>query len=359
MLAPNALLTTRLAQQQLTAPSFTGAGQVVQWLCAVQSQDYAGGIWAIALRARGLTEQDVNRAFDAGEILRTHVMRPTWHFVAPADLRWLLMLTAPRVHAIGASYLRKAELTPGLLARCHRVFEKSLAGGTALTRNELGAALGRAGIEATAARLGLIAMNAELDGLICSGPRRGKQFTYALLEERVPPSATRSREEALAEIATRYFTSHGPATLHDMTWWSGLALRDVREGVALAGTSLAHITVGDLTYWFDASLSGTSGRPSGTYLLPNYDEFLIAYRDRGLSVLPRADGVVDNPIFAHQVVADGRVVGSWQRTIAPRRAAIDVLMYDGAPSPRMQRRLQGAADAYAAFIERPVALSVR
>lgn len=188
---------------------FTKPAEVVQWLGAVQSQDYAAAAWALGLRASELTSADVEQAFNDGTILRTHVMRPTWHFVAPADIRWLLALTAPRVNALNATYYRKFALDEAVFAASNRTLTKALEGGQQLTRAELVAALQCAGITATnALRFTLIIMQAELAGLICSGARRGKQFTYALLEERVPPAQPFEHDAALAELARRFFTSH-------------------------------------------------------------------------------------------------------------------------------------------------------
>ena len=217
----------RLIKQRLAADHFEKPAEVVDWLVAVQAQDYAGAKWALGLRLHDAHDADLDRAFNAGSILRTHVMRPTWHFVTPIDIRWLLTLTAPRVHAANAHRYRELELDDATLKRSRKVLTKTLQGGQHLTREELGEALENAGIaEAKGQRLAYMVMAAELDGLICSGPRRGKQFTYALLEERVQPGATLTHDEALATFTRRYFTGHGPATVQDFAKWSGLTIAD-------------------------------------------------------------------------------------------------------------------------------------
>ncbi len=355
-----ALLGARLFNQRLTGTSLRRPEDVVSWLGAVQSQDYFGATSAVALRCRNVTQADVDAGFDEGRILRTHVMRPTWHFVAPADIRWLLMLTAPRVHAIGASYLRKADLTPATLARAHAVIEKALAGGRSLTRLELSQALARAGIAATGSRLALLVMNAELERVVCSGPRRAKQFTYALLEERVPKAPTLTRDEMLAELVRRYFASHGPATAKDLSWWSGLALRDVKNGISLAGSALTRLEVDGLTY-FHMGAGGAGPRtPIGEFLLPNYDEFLIAYKDRGLSVPATiARDPARDTIFAHQLVLDGVVVGSWRRTIGRDRSRVEVMLYDPRSVKRVRSRVETAVRTFADFLGHPVEVVVR
>ena len=204
----------RLRQQQLARGDGTSPSDVVRWLGAVQAQDYAGARWALGLRVKGTTDEDVARAFDAGTILRTHMLRPTWHFVAPEDIRWVQALTAPRVHAANCSYYRKLELDDRLLARSRAVFERTLDGGAHRTRTELASALARAGIVADGHRLAYLVMHAALERVICSGPRRGKQFTYARLDERAPGARTLARDEALAALTRHYFSSHGriPAT---------------------------------------------------------------------------------------------------------------------------------------------------
>jgi hypothetical protein len=355
----DALIRARLHQQLLCGRTKRPPEHIVSWLGAVQSQDYAGAVWAIAQRSAGLTQADVDASFDAGAILRTHVMRPTWHFVAAADIRWLLTLTAPRVHAIGAPYLRRMDLTAGVLTRAHRVFERVLRDGRTLTRADLAAALKKNGIDATGARLALIVMNAELEAVICSGPRQGKQFTYALLDERAPEARPLSRDAALATLTERYFTSHGPATARDFAWWSGLTLTDVRAGIETATPALQEIVAGGVTYYASAG-ERFAHRPARTaFLLSNYDEFLIAYKDRGLSIRaparPGGGMAAKNPIFAHQVVIDGYVTGSWNRSIGAKHATIEVRPYTRFSAAEMAQ-LRKAADAYGRFLGKRVGL---
>ena len=289
---------------------------MVRGLLAVQSQDYAGAKWALAQRLPGVTEADLDARFDAGELLRTHVMRPTWHFVDPADLRWLLALTASRVHQASAYQYRLLELDPATRARGRSVIEAALRGGRALTREELGAALTGAGLPASGLRLGYFTADAELEALICSGPRRGRRQTYALVDERVPPSRPRERDEALAELARRYVRGHGPAQSIDLAWWSGLTLRDAREGLELATPPLAKESVGERTFWVDPDepRPASLDRPT-VHLLPNYDELLIAFRDRSDAADPGlpAQARVAQVILAHVIVRDGLVVGGWRR----------------------------------------------
>jgi hypothetical protein len=318
------MLDTRLRNQRLTGTTFRRADQVVSWLGAVQAQDYAGAQWGVALRARGLTVAAIERAFGAGEILRTHILRQTWHLVAPADLRWMQALTGPRVRRLLASYDRRLEIDARLLGRARRIVESALGGGSAMTRRELAAELRRRGrIDAAGQRLAQIVMHLELDAVICSGPRRGKQFTYALVDERAPRARPLRRDEALAELSTRYFQSHGPATVHDFSWWSGLTLADARTGAAAVPREL----VLPAPPSFDAA-SGAH------FLLPNYDEYLIAYRHRGAVIDPqrvRNLGVFTSREYPHHIVVDGRVAGSWRRTIGTREASLATKFYTRPP----------------------------
>jgi len=280
---------------------------------------------------QGVSDAALDRAFDAGEILRTHVLRPTWHFVAPADIRWMLALTGPRVHRAMSYYCRQNGLDATTFARARPAIQRALKGGAHLTRDELAAALKKAGIDALGVRLGLLVMHEELDGIICSGPRRGKQFTYALLDERVPAAPALSRDEALTALTVRYFTSHGPATVRDFVWWSGLTVKDARSGIEMAGKALSQETGDSLTYWSSPHERARVRVPSPVvHLLPNYDECLIAYKDRNNVAhvpAPPDPRLKRLGVFAHQMLVDGRMVGSWRRTQNRRGVEIEVVAY--------------------------------
>ncbi len=295
---------------------------------AVQSQDYAGAKWALGQRTHGVTDADVDRLFDEGAILRTHVMRPTWHFVLPDDVGWLLELTGPRVKARIAHYGHQLGIDAALLKRSHAVVQASLGEGSPLTRGELGPALARAGLPSDGPRLGLIMLHAELDGLVVSGPRRGRQFTYALLAERAPSGRRLDRDEALTELTRRYFTGHGPAQVHDFAWWSGLTVADARRGLALVGPALVHEMIGGKSYWSSQDAASPVAGGPVVHLLPDYDEFLVAYRDRSDSLDPaRRLGPAAFPresILAPVVVLDGKVWGGWRRRADGQRAVVEL-----------------------------------
>lgn len=353
------VIAQRLHNHGLAGSGRRSPAEVVSWLGAVQSQDYAGAKWAIGQRAHGTTDDELDRAFDVGVILRTHVLRPTWHFVAPADIRWMLALTAPRVHAVSAYYYRQQELDAKTFARSRSVFERALRDGRHLTRLELKAALTTAGIAADSLRLGLLMMRAELDRVVCSGPRRGKQFTYALLDERAPAARTLEPEAALAELTARYFTSHGPATVRDYVWWSGLTVGDARRGIDLVRPALVQESIDGMTYWLMPTRSAAPAVSSSVHLLPNYDEYGIAYKDRaalihdGVRGADRQQGVNE---FAHLLIVDGRWVGSWKRVIAARSAGIELWPRQKL-SVRHRRLVNIEGERYGAFLNRPVQVS--
>ena len=347
----------RLHNQRLVGAPFDAPGDAVRWLGAVQAQDYPGAKWALALRTRGADDAALDRAFDAGQFLRTHVMRPTWHFVAPEDLRWLLALTAPRVHALNAPMYRTLELDAPLLRRARTRFTKALRDGRSLTRLELAAVLEGAGIEARGQRLAYVVMHAELEALLCSGPMRGKQHTYMLLEERVAPAPALARDEALARLVTRYFASHGPATVHDFAWWSGLTVSEARQGVALAGSALERVPLDGKTYWMAAPIAPVEDVASVVHLLPNYDEHVVAYRDHGPSLDPATTGAVrtrtDGPLAVHLVARNGLVVGGWRRTLGKGAAVVQVDLLI-ALRRRETTALRRAAEEYGEFLGVPV-----
>lgn len=325
------LARRRLINQRLVGAGFRTPAEAVSWFGAVQSQDFPGAKWALGQRMQGVSDAALDRAFDAGEILRTHVLRPTWHFVAPADIRWMLALTGPRVHRAMSYYCRQNGLDAKTLSRARTLIQRALRGETHLTRAELAAALKKAGIDALGVRLGLLVMHEELDGIICSGPRHGKQFTYALLDERVPPVPALSRDEALTALAVRYFTSHGPATVRDFVWWSGLTVKDARSGIEMAGKALAQENDHSLTYWSSPNERARVRVPSPVvHLLPNYDECLIAYKDRGnVGHFPAQPDprLMRLGVFAHQMLLDGRMIGSWRRSVGRSGVALEVVAY--------------------------------
>jgi hypothetical protein len=349
----------RLHNQHLLDTKFANPCDVVTWLGAVQAQDYAGGKWAVGLRLQNANDDAVEQALTDGAILRTHIMRPTWHFVAPADIRWMLALTAPRVNAASAYWYRQLELNDELIARTNAIIANTLQGGKHLTRTELGTAFKEAGIVSDDFRVGYIMFRAEQDGLVCSGARKGKQQTYALLDERVPQTRTWERDEALAELTRRYFTSHGPATIKDFVWWSGLTVADTKAGLDMVGSQLLQETIGDQTYWFAASEPPSMGVTPVAHLLPNYDEYIIGYTDRSAALDTQHTEKLDargNVLFNYTIVVDGKVVGIWKRTFRKREVVI-TLTPISTLSAAEEQAVSAALHRYGEFLGMTVVLS--
>ncbi|MGH7452523.1 MAG: winged helix DNA-binding domain-containing protein [bacterium] len=348
----------RLSNQLLGRKKCKTPGEVVAWLGAVQAQDYAAAKWALGLRMQQATDADIEKAYNDGAILRTHVMRPTWHFVVPQDIRSLLALTAPRVHAANAHMYRKLELDDDLLSRCHAVFIKVLRGKKFLPRSELAEHLAENRIEATGLRLTYIVMHAELEALLCSGPRRGKQFTYALLEERAPQTKKLHRDEALAQWTLRYFVSHGPAQLKDFAWWSGLTLQDTQQGVDLAAPQLAHEIIDGKTYWFSPDTKTVKPKAPAALLLSIYDEYTIAYKDRSALGGERYSEklLAMGNALTSVLILDGKIAGTWKRVI--KKGRVEIATNPFRPLRKEEdEAIKAAVAGYGEFLEMPSVLA--
>ncbi|HJU90280.1 MAG TPA: winged helix DNA-binding domain-containing protein [Gemmatimonadaceae bacterium] len=356
------IVQRRLAGQDLVAPPITTPVDVVRRLGAMQAQDYSGAKWAIGLRSRNLVDATVERAMADGSIIRTHVLRPTWHFVAPADIRWMLALTAPRVKATMASYDRKLELDDAVFRRSNAAITRALRDGAQLTRSELADALRRARVDVTGSqRLAHLVARAELDGVVCSGAPRGKKFTYALLEERVPPARALDRDEALLELTTRYFATRGPATMKDFAWWSGLTVADATRGLQMAGQVLENDVMDGSRYWFDASAPPRRAprmRSPASHLLPNYDEYFIGHKDRraiGARLASTAIVTGGSALISNVIVIDGQLVGGWKRTLLKDSAIVEASLL-ARLTAREVGAVSAAARAYGKFLGVPVEL---
>src|SRR6266702_2850770 len=346
----------RLHNQHITQRTLETPQALVELLGAVQAQDFAAAKWALGLRLPGVTDDDIEQAFTDGTILRTHVMRPTWHFVSPADIRWLLALTAPRVLAASASYNRKLELDDAVFRSTNAVLTNALQGGKQLTRDELASALQQAGIVTEGEqRVTYIIMRAELDGIICSGARRGKQFTYALLAERAPHARMLARDEALAELTTRYFMSHGPATIQDFVWWSGLAAADAKAGLAMVTSHLQQETINGQTYWFSPTMQPAQDLSQTAYLLPNYDEYTVGYTDRSAIFDALHTNKLDqrSGLLTNTMVLDGQVVGTWKRTLKKNAVVIEANPFTPLSNTET-RAFAASANRFGAFLRMPV-----
>lgn len=302
----------RLINQQLIDTKIISSVEMVEWFGAVQGQEYAQTKWGLGLRLHHLTDNDIENELNKGKILRTHLLRPTWHFVSAKDIDWLLNLTAPRVHQANVYMYRQLELDDKVFKQCVDIMTKILQGGNQLTRDEINKEFEKQNIIAKGHRLSYIMMNAELEGILCSGARQGNQFTYALLDERVARNKLLKKEEALAELTSRYFKSRGPATLRDFATWSGLKIADCKKGIEMMIHLLQKEVIEGKEYYFSPDTSLSSRQPDKIWLLPIYDEFLMAYRDRSAILTSKG-----NASFRYDcmIVYNGQIIGTWKRTL--------------------------------------------
>jgi len=355
------ICSQRLASQHLIKQSLEQASAVVELLGAVQAQDYQGAKWALAQRMRSASDSAIEKEISAGAIVRTHVLRPTWHFVAAADIRWMLELTGPRVKAQLGYYDRSLGLDATVLKRSRDVFTKALRGGKQLTRAELAQALTKGGVRSDGTqRLAHLVMHAELDGLICNGARRGKQFTYALLDERVPQVKKLLRDEALYALGMRYFATRGPATEDDFVWWSGLTKADTRAFIHAAGDALHSETIGGRMYWFRPSEMSVKYKRPLVHLLPNYDEYFIGLKDRSAihGTLKKLRVVANLTALAGNIVTiNGQITGGWTRTFRGKTVSVATRPLFELSSVEA-RAVKREVEKFASFLEMPLQASL-
>jgi Winged helix DNA-binding domain len=331
---------------------------VVAWLGAMQAQDLASGLWSFGVRLPRFTLDDVTAALERREAVRTWPMRGTVHFVPPRDVHWMLDLMGIRALAGAAKRRASLGLSEQVADRAVEVLGAALAGGGRLTRAQCVAVLADQGID-TAGQLGYhLLWYASQRGVLCIAPNIGTEQTFALLDEWVPDPHRPDREEALATIAVRYFRSHGPTTRQDFAGWTGLTAADARTGIAAAGDQLATVRVDDTELYLDpALLDGvpTAARTGEVLVLPGFDEYLLGYKDRSLMLAEEHKQAIipgGNGVFQATIVRDGRVIGTWKRTLAKTRVQIAVQPLV-APSKTDRARIEHAFQEYARFVQRP------
>lgn len=347
----------RQVNQKIGRSEFNSAKEIVSWMGAMQAQDFSMAKWAVGCRISDPSDEKIEASFNKGEILRSHLMRPTWHFVAREDIYWMLELTARQIRTATRSRHHSLEITKPILSKSSRILEKALSGGLSLAREELVKLYDKAKIRTDDNRLSHLLLCAELDGLVCSGPVKGGKLTYALLAERVPEKKKLAREEALAELAKRYFTSHGPATLQDFIWWSGLTARDARHAAESVKSGFISERKGSVEYLFPEFTRVLNASPS-LYLLPAYDEFLISYKDRSasLSQVHNRKTISNNGIFRPVIVVNGQVGGTWKKIREKRKLIIQADFFKP-PSGSVWHHLKKMAHRYGQFCGMDVILS--
>lgn len=315
----------RLHNQQLAAKNAQSPKEIVAWLGAMQAQEMIFSKWALGIRLAGAIEKQIDKALDRGEILRTHILRPTWHYVAPEDIHWMLALTAPQVKAGLKSRHKQLEFTEAIFKKSNNTIEKALSNGEHLTRKEIVAILKKVKIDGAGERGAHLLWRAETDGIICSGAQRGKEITYALLSQRVSTGKSLPREEALRTLAHRFFTGHGPATVRDFTWWSGLSVADGKQALEMVKKEFDSITIDEQEYWLSPGLKIPPREKSSCLLLPPFDEYIIAYADRSavLSDGSKKSNLFQNGLFKPVILLNGKAIGTWKRTFKKDKMVLE------------------------------------
>ncbi len=345
------ILQLRLQNQLLMPDANRSVIEVVEWMGALQAQDYSMMKWGIGCRASGSTDNQVEEALNRGDLLRTHLLRPTWHVVAQKDIRWMLNLTAQRIRDKMKPRDKQLGLSEAIVKKSKSILVKSLEDGIHKTKEEIDACWNRASIPTTEYRDAHLLMHAELDGLVCSGRTIGNSRSYALMEERAPIKEMISKEEALYQLAVRYFKSRWPATLQDFAWWSGLTMGDVRKAVESIRPEFQMETVGERHY----ILSNNRERPTVSgdivHLIPAFDEYIIAYRDRSNTLLPAhfQKLVTNNGVFRPALLLNGKVVGIWKKSGKGKDFSVELTPFRPI-NPEIQTKQQKAITEYGRFL---------
>ena len=361
---PLEIALRRMRNSRLTGERFTRPDEAVRWHLAMQAQEYGPAKWSIGQRSTGLVDADLDEALAAGSIVRTHVLRPTWHFIARDDVRWLLALSGPRVQQGNAGRYRDLGLDARARARAEKLIVSRLSGGNRLTRNEIGDFLDASKFDRSGQRMPYILMHCELEAVICSGGLSGKQQTYALLDERVPKGGRFDRDDALVELTRRYLGSHGPATLKDMSWWSGFTMADVRKGLDLLGAGVRSETVDGIVVWSIAADDAPPTPTRGAHLLQTYDELVVGYTESRFFRDPRsarasaAWSVASGTPPSGGVLLNGRIGGHWRRTIERNLVRMELHLYEE-PKRADARALDAAASDLGRFLGREVDMETR
>jgi len=344
----------RLSQQKVITNHFSNPQVAVGYMGAIQAQDFEMSKWAIGLRTSQSTNGTIMDALDNGSLVRTHVLRPTWHIVSGQDVRWMIALTGKNIKAISATYARGLGIDATLYNQANDLIIRALEGGKNLTRKEIMSEIEKGGIKMDSSRAVIFMMNAETDAIVCNGTMKGKEHTYALLDEKVPKGLILSREEALATLAQRYFSSHAPATIQDFQWWSGLSMTDARAGLQSIMNELGEVEIGGRKYFYSKNIEYLPSEKS-VLLLPAFDEYCVSYKDRSeiFDLQWHKQAITNNGIFKPIVVINGKVEGIWKRTIQKKQVLIEPTFFN--PQIKVDiDKLNYAAQQFGDFVGLPV-----
>lgn len=355
----NDIALLRLRSQKLATSGINSAEEVIDWMGALQAQDFAMSKWATGMRMNETSLKIVESAIDEAKIIRTHVLRPTWHLVSSDDIYWMLELTGPRIRSALQSNDRKLELTESDFSKSNRLLEHLLRDHNHLTREEIDLHMNHAGIGTQANRLYHLLCRAEICKIICNGRSVGSTITYALLQERVHSATSLTREEGLAKLAKKYFRSHGPATLQDFIWWSGLTTQDAKRALHSIHRQLGLIKLEGQEFWYSEDSEAIAVPANLILALPAYDEFIISYKSRFAAVAleSQSKAISSNGIFRPVIVFNGQVIGIWRRATKKGRMEIYCNLFVPA-SPQLKEQIDQAFGPYGQFWQTPVSVII-
>ena len=346
----------RLVDQRIESQKLDKPEEVVRWLGAIQAQDYMQSLWAIGLRLKSAAMADIEQAIREAKIIRTWPMRGTLHFVPPEDVKWMLKLSASRMLVKDGRRLEQLGLDEAIMERCKELFHDALDGNKRLSRPDMMRLLEDAGISTGNQRGYHILWYVAQSGLICLGAMQDKQQTFVLLDEWAPDSRRLSQEEALVELARRYFASHGPASVHDFAWWSGLTVTEARAGLEATGSGLVSERIDGKDYWMTSdTMSHIAHDKSSVDLLPGFDEYLLGYKDRSaVLAAEHAPKIVPgrNGVFRPIIVVGGRVVGTWKRSL--KKNSIHITLIPFTSLDDSEEEAIEAAERYSDFVGLPL-----
>ncbi|MTK53188.1 winged helix DNA-binding domain-containing protein [Paludibacter sp.] len=354
------ITTLRLQNQQIITNHSGNIVSLVEKMGALQAQDYAMAKWALGVRMSSVSDESVNEAIASASIIRTHVLRPTWHFVPARDVVWMTRLSADRIKTSMRTRDRQLELTEDVFTSSNNILATALADGKSMTREEIALLLQQKGIRTNENRLSHLLMRAELELIICSGAYRRGKPSFRLLEKCISNPIELSREESLSTLAKRYFSAHGPATIADFVWWSGLSQSEAKQGIEANKHAFESLTINGQIYWMNRDSQADTTANSLVHLLPAFDEYLISYRDRSAMIASHHNPktIYTNGVFRPVVVVNGKVAGLWSRTIKKEVVTVSIAMFDDF-SDDVRSLIKKSVKPYGVFLGKIVDLTIK
>lgn len=354
----NDLVKRRRQNQRIEGVKAESPEEAVRWMGAIQAQEYNHALWAIGLRTKAATKKDVEEAIVENRIIRTWPMRGTLHFIVPEEARWLLNLSKERMRQKSQSRMKELDLDDPLIEYCKGILSEELQDKRLRTRQELFASLEKEGIGTKDQKGYHILERIAQDGVISMGPMVEKKQSFMLLENVSPHQPEIPREEALGKLARRYFTSRGPATVHDFAWWAGLLIEDARKGIEIIRGNLISEIFGGKEFWVLGNEEEEKiDQAPKVRFLPAFDEYLIGYKDRSEVLKHELFGEIvpsKNGMFSPIIVVDGKVTGIWKPTM--RKNGVDLDLNFFIPFSYEKELIYQEANRYSDFMGLPLSI---